>query len=176
VAKVTPECSAHKIVDEAVVVGKDGSLANVVVYLRTKKPDISPDYEKTAKDEVVLDNKECRFNPHVSVLRTSQTLLVKNSDKFGHNTKLDPLQNAPSNVLLPAGQESKATLAMEESLPVKVGCNIHPWMGGWVLVRSDPYAAVSADDGKFTIKALPAGKELEFQLWQERAATSRTCK
>ncbi len=53
-------------------------------------------------------------------------------------------------------------------MPVKVGCSIHPWMGGWIVVRGDPYAAISDKDGHFTIADLPAGKELEFQLWQEK--------
>ena len=57
----------------------------------------------------------------------------------------------------------------EESLPTKVGCNIHSWMGGYVLIRKDPYAAVSGADGTFEIKDLPIGKELEFQLWHEAA-------
>ncbi len=52
---------------------------------------------------------------------------------------------------------------------MKVGCNIHPWMGALVVARKDPYAAVTDKDGKFTIKDLPAGKELEFRLWQESA-------
>ncbi len=58
---------------------------------------------------------------------------------------------------------------MAESLPLKVGCNIHPWESGWVVVRETPYSAVSSAGGYFTIKDLPAGQELEFQLWQESA-------
>ena len=49
-----------------------------------------------------------------------------------------------------------------------VGCNIHTFMGGKLLVRKSPYAAVSQADGKFEIKNLPAGKELEFQFWHEK--------
>ena len=41
-------------------------------------------------------------------------------------------------------------------------------MGGYLVVRKDPYAAVSDTDGKFTIKDLPVGKELEFALWERR--------
>src|SRR5262245_7621187 len=59
-------CGKHNLVDESVVVGKDGALANVVVYLfDTAKPKIHPDYAKDAKAEVVLDNKDCHFQPHV---------------------------------------------------------------------------------------------------------------
>jgi hypothetical protein len=61
----------------------------------------------------------------------------------------------------------KYKFGAEEGLPVQVGCNIHPWMGAWLVVRKDPYAAITDADGKFTIKDLPAGKELEFGLWQE---------
>src|SRR5262249_39959131 len=53
---------------ETVVVGKNNGLKNVVVYLRTTKPRVHDDYKKTETAEVVLDNKECRFEPHVSLL------------------------------------------------------------------------------------------------------------
>ena len=45
-----------------------------------------------------------------------------------------------------------------------------------VLVRHNPYAAVTDDDGNFTIKDLPAGKELEFQLWQEKSGYLKEAK
>src|SRR5690349_17754269 len=69
-------CGKHNLVDEKVVVNKEnGGLANVVVYLFDQsKPKIHPDYEKTAKAEVVVDNANCRFEPHVAGLRVGQTL------------------------------------------------------------------------------------------------------
>jgi hypothetical protein len=57
----------------------------------------------------------------------------------------------------------------EEPQPVKVGCNIHPWMGAWLVVRNDPYVSVSDKSGAFAIEKVPAGIDLEFQLWQEKA-------
>ena len=47
-------------------------------------------------------------------------------------------------------------------------CNIHPWMKGYIIPRDDPYVTVSAADGTFEIKNVPAGATLEFQLWHER--------
>ena len=163
-------CGKHPLFDEGLVVDSTGGVANVVVMLKTKNPAVNPEYESSAKNEVVLDNKNCRFEPHVEVLRTTQSLLLKNSDPIGHNSNVSPLTNAGINPVLAAGGDPvKHTFAQEEGVPVKVGCNIHPWMGAWLVVRKDPYAAVSGPDGKFTIKDLPAGKELEFALWQERA-------
>lgn len=172
--KITPDkdtqvCAMHPLVDESLVVGPDGGIANVVVYLRTKDPAVHPDYAATASQEVPLDNKNCRFDPHVAVIRTSQPLLLKNSDPIGHNTKGDCFVNPSFNVLIPGGGSVPQKFSAEESLPVKVSCNIHPWMNGWVVVRSNPYATASAKDGSFTIKDLPAGTELEFQFWQEKS-------
>jgi len=164
-----PNCKV-KLTDEGLVVDDKGGLANAVIMLKTKDVPVAPEYEKSAGDSVELDNKDCRFQPHVAVVRLSQTLLLKNSDPTGHNSNLAPLLNPAINPVLAAGGEPlKHKFDVEEGLPVKVGCNIHPWMGAWVVVRKDPYAAVTDNTGKFTIKDLPAGKDLEFALWQEKA-------
>jgi hypothetical protein len=163
-------CGKHKLFDEGLLVGKDGGIANVVVMLKTKGVPVAPSYESSANEKVLLDNKNCRFEPHIAVVRTSQTLELKNSDPIGHNSKIDPLTNTGINPILPAGGDAILhKFTAEEGVPVKVGCNIHPWMGGYLIVRKDPYAAVSDASGKFTIKDLPAGTELEFALWQEKS-------
>jgi len=169
VTKDQEVCNKHQPVDESITVGKDGGLENVIVYLRTQKVPINPEYEKTANDEIVLDNKNCRFQPHVLVMRTTQKLLIKNSDPVGHNSKLDMTANASINALIPAGDKTQGELPKEEAKPMKVGCSIHPWMGGHVLVRNDPYAAVTNDKGEFKIENLPANRPLEFQVWQEKS-------
>jgi len=164
-----PNCKTA-LKTENLLVGPDGGLANAVIMLRTKNAKVHPDYAASDKDDVVLDNKDCRFEPHVAVVRLSQTLQLKNSDPTGHNSNLSPIQNPAINPILAAGAEPVPyKFSTEESIPVKVGCNIHPWMGAWVVARKDPYAAVTDKDGNFTIKNLPAGKELEFRLWQESA-------
>lgn len=165
-------CGKHKIPDEGLIVSKDGGVQYAVIMLKTKLKDeeVAPSYQSAANETVQLDNKDCRFEPHVAVIRTSQELALHNSDPIGHNSKLDTIANPGINPILPAGGEPvKYKFAAEEGYPVKVGCNIHPWMGAWLVVRKDPYAAVTDADGKFTIKDLPAGKELEFHLWQESA-------
>jgi hypothetical protein len=153
---------------ETLVVGPDGGLANAVVMLRTKNVKVHPDYEKTANAELTLDNKDCRFVPRVQVVRLSQTLLLKNSDPTGHNSNIAPILGTPINPVLAAGGEPVPyKFTAEEAVPVKVGCNIHPWMGAWIVARKDPYAAVTDEHGNFKIENLPAGQELEFRLWQE---------
>jgi len=104
VANKDPEvCGKQKLVDEALVVGGNGGIADVFVYLRpdSGKVPVHPDYEKVAKNEIVMDNKGCRFEPHAAVLWTSQTLVLKNSDPIGHNVKGDVQSNPAFNPIIP---------------------------------------------------------------------------
>ena len=39
----------------------------------------------------------------------------------------------------------------------------------YILPLDHPYVAITGSDGTFRIPKLPVGKELEFQVWQERA-------
>ena len=162
-------CGKHKLMSEELAVGADRGVANVVVFVRDKGVKVHPDAAAEAKAaKAVLDNKDCRFAPHVVVVQTGQPLIIKNSDTVGHNSNVATIKNPPSNSLIPAGGESSIPFASEEAIPAQVTCNIHPWMKAWVVVRPNPYAAVSAADGSFEIKNVPAG-EVELQLWHEKA-------
>jgi plastocyanin len=162
-------CGKHKLLSEEMVVGADKGVANVVVFVRDKSVKVHPDLAASKSEKVVLDNKNCRFEPHVAFVQTGQTLVLKNSDTVGHNSNVATIKNPPSNSLIPAGGESTVTFSNDEAIPAQVTCNIHPWMKSWLVVRPNPYAAVSKADGSFEIKNVPAGGELELQLWHEKA-------
>jgi len=162
-------CGKHKLVSEEVVVGADKGVANVVVFVRDKKVKVKPELEAAAKAvKPVLDNSNCRFEPHVLFVQAGQEVEIKNSDTVGHNSNIATVKNAPSNNLIPAGGKVTAKFAAEEAVPAQVTCNIHPWMKAWLVVRDNPYAAVSKADGSFEIADLPA-EELELQFWHEKA-------
>ena len=159
-------CGKHNLLNEELVVGEDMGVANIVIFVRDRKIDVHPDLKAT--EPVVLDNLNCRFTPHVVFVQTGQELIVKNSDPVGHNSNVATLKNPASNSLIPASGEIKVTFRSDEAVPAAVTCNIHPWMKGWVVVRDNPYAAVTGEDGSFTIEKLPAG-EVELQFWHEKA-------
>ncbi len=162
-------CGKHKLVSEEVVVGEDKGIANVVVFVRDKKVKVKPELEAAAKNvKPVLDNLHCRFEPHVLFVQAGQELVIKNSDPVGHNSNIASIKNTPINVLVAADGQSEATFKDYEAIPVQVTCNIHPWMKGWIVVRDNPYAAVSKSDGTFEIADLPA-EEVELQFWHEKA-------
>jgi hypothetical protein len=163
----------NKLVRQNVVIDPNTkALANVAVYLLVapggKKPAIHPSYEKTAKDEVVLDNKNCRYEPHVATLLTTQTLILKNSDPIGHNMKADFFnpKNVAFNDQIPANGSVKKSLPGAESGFVPVQCSIHGWMNSHLLVRDDPYMGISDEKGHIAIKNIPVG-EWTFVVWQE---------
>ncbi len=163
-------CGKQKLFDESVVVNSgNNGIANVVGYLYLKRGAEAPiheSYAETAGAEVPLDNLDCRFDPHICAMRTSQTLLIGNKDPIGHNTKIDAAKNPAVNDIIPADGSTTKKFEIEERLPVRVSCSIHPWMNGWLLVKENPYFAVSDADGKLEIKNLPAGT-WTFQFWHE---------
>ena len=162
-------CGKHKLFNEELVVGADKGVANIVIFVRDKNVKVHPDAAAAATSaKVVLDNKDCRFEPHVTFVQAGQDLVVKNSDPVGHNSNIATLKNSPSNNLIPAGGEATVTFKAAEAIPAQVTCNIHPWMKAWLVVRDNPYAAVAGADGSFEIAHLPVG-EVELQMWHEKA-------
>ena len=163
-------CEKHAPVDQELIVGKDKSLANVVVYLYTKQGQSVPiheDYKDLEKEKVVLDNKNCLFSPYVATMWYKQPLELKNSDPVAHNTNVNFFTNDPFNIQIPAGASLTKKLATAERLPTKISCGSHPWMQSLLVVRPDPYVTITGADGKFTIKNLPEG-EWTFQFWHEK--------
>ncbi|MEM9186404.1 MAG: hypothetical protein AAGB00_07915 [Planctomycetota bacterium] len=164
-----PFCERCRPVNETVLVGAEGGLRNAVVYVRVKRDqtlDVHPDYAAAAAEPIALTNERCRFSPRVTLLLTGQELVVKNADPTAHNTKFDLLRNDALNSVIAAEKSLTTKFSEAESLPLPVSCNIHPFMRGYVLIRSDPYMAVSGADGRFEITNLPAG-EHQFQFWHE---------
>lgn len=162
-----------QVLAEELVVDASGGIKDVVMYLTTKIPlddpaFIHPDYEATKEAEVVFDQKECIFLTHLFAARTTNKIVLKNSDPVGHNTKIDGKGSASVNVNMPANDATSYVPGKQSPEPFDVGCSVHPWMSAKMLIRDTPYFAVTAPDGSFEIKNVPAGVKLDFRVWQER--------
>lgn len=157
------------LMDNSLLVSSGGGIANVVVYARAKRVhESAKPVEAGEGSPVVFDQKNCMFLTHVTALQVGQPLDIKNSDPIGHNTKIDPRSGVPFNQNLPIGETVVYMATTEEALPATVSCSIHPWMRAYLLPRKDKYFAVTDDDGSFEIPNLPAGEEVELQVWHER--------
>lgn len=159
--------------DDNLIVDKDGGLkdAFVMMYIKDKKPAIHPSYVEAAKKPKVLDNKQCRFEPHATFLQTGQPLMLKNSDDVGHNCHIT-LLNGEENVTIPIGEAIEVKFDETEKVPGIVACDIHRWMDAVLLVRDEPYVAITDSKGNFEIKNIPAG-EWKFQFWHKKSAYMR---
>jgi plastocyanin len=139
---------------EDVVPGENGTLQNVVVYL---KGDFSQYSFETAESPVNLDQKGCTYIPHVLALRVGQSLRVTNSDPATHNIHTISKINRPRNDSQSSGAVPiKQTFARQE-VAIAVKCNVHPWMKAYIAVLSTPYFQVTGKDGSFEINNVPPG-------------------
>jgi plastocyanin len=153
---------------------KDGKVANTYVYIKSgtladgsKIGDWTFEAPTTA---ATLDQDGCHYKPHVLGVMVNQPIEIKNSDPTTHNIHFTPKNNPDWNQSQPNGAASLThKLAVAEVL-VPVKCNQHPWMKSYVGVTKHPFFAVSAEDGSFTIKGVPAGK-YTVVAWHEGGAT-----
>ena len=159
---------ATAVAIRATEVGSPAICSQVLIYPVVEPTFDTESYLAHATDSVVLDNKNCRFEPHVVPLWTTQTLVIKNSDPVGHNTNGSTFANTAFNVIIPSGGQIEQKLAQPERLPAKAACSIHPWMTSWLVVQDNPYIGVSDKDGVLELKNLPQG-EWTIQFWQEAA-------
>ena len=159
------------IVDQGLVTGKDGGLANVFIYLRESRlqeAQIHSSYDKLPAS-VTIENKGCIFQPHVAGLWVKrQKLQAVNKDLCAHGFQVKAYRNMSLNQLLPPGEKLDHQFEHGEKLPLRMSCSIHPWQEGWLVALDHPYFATSDDSGRFQIQNLPVG-EWEFQLWHEKA-------
>ena len=151
---------------EDFVVGSDGGLANVVVYVSEGLT--AHDYPPP-QQPAVLEQKGCQYRPHVLAIQANQTLNIVNSDETTHNIHPTPNNNREFNMTQPHGMPMDHTFAREEvAIPVK--CNVHPWMKGYIAVLKHPFFAVTDKAGAFELKGLPPGT-YTISAWQEKLGT-----
>ena len=152
-----PACAFSKdpnLSEQFVITG--GKLANVFVYV---KSGITPSQAPAGAPPVVLDQKGCRYLPHVVAVQQGGSVQFRNSDPTMHNIHTMPSTVGNEGVDIsqaPMGQaQTHQFKSPETMLPVR--CNNHPWMNAFVNVAPNPYFAVSGADGSFTIQGLPPG-------------------
>jgi plastocyanin len=147
--------------DESLVVGDGNVLANAVVRLTNIKKGKALD----TSTKVVLDQKECRFTPHIVVVPVGATLDIKNSDPITHNVHTFGFENDPINKAQPSSLPViPATFDYPEM--IKTRCDIHKWMGAWIVTTDHPYVALTDAKGAFKLADVPAGT-YKLEIWHE---------
>ncbi|MDB5104868.1 MAG: uncharacterized protein JWP91_2557 [Fibrobacteres bacterium] len=158
-------CGA-KMAAQKYVVGAGGGVKWAVVRIDGIK-------EGKAMDAAPLfyDNLGCRFEPHVMVAPAGATLKVRNEDDMLHNSHFFLVEGAAKknliNMALPKkGQVIENAKILRKEGLVAVQCDAHDFMQGYIWVLSNPYGAVSGDNGEFSLSDVPAGVH-KLKIWHE---------
>jgi len=161
-------CGADPKFDESLVVGEGNALKNTIVYLI----DISAgkDFDKDAKVEI--DQKGCKFTPHVQIVPVGERLTMLNSDKIMHNVHIFSKINKSVNKAQPKARRKMPLKAVKKAEgPVEVKCDVHGWMSAWISYVPHPYFAVTNEKGEFTLEDVPPG-EYKLGYWHEACGTN----
>jgi len=154
VNKDTEKCGTEAVIEKVVVGGNKG-LANAVVSV--------PGAKGATKAKAVIDQHGCKFVPHVVVMQPGE-LEIKNSDDILHNIHTYSTANPSINKAQPKFKKTM-TEKLEKPEFVKITCDVHSWMLGWVAVVPG-LAGVTDKDGVTKIENVPAGKQ-KIEVWHE---------
>jgi hypothetical protein len=147
-----PACKGDNTAET--IVASNGDLANVFVYVKDGLGDRTFD---VPKDAATIDQKGCRYHPHVLGVITGQTIDIKNDDPTTHNIHPTPATNREWNESQPPQSAPLEKNFAREEIMLPVRCNQHPWMKMYINVVKSPFYAVTDKDGKYEIKGLPPG-------------------
>jgi plastocyanin len=156
VNKDTEKCGTEALI-EKVVVGANKGLANAVVSVPGAKG--AP---KAVK--VTVDQHGCKFVPHVTAM-TPGELELKNSDDILHNIHTYSTANPSINKAQPKFKKVM-TEKFEKPEFIKLTCDVHSWMLGWVAVMPNPFFGVTDGSGNAKIENVPPGK-YTVEAWHE---------
>jgi hypothetical protein len=148
---------------EAAIVDEKGGIANVFVYVRDG---LGNRIYATPTMPVVLDQSGCQYEPHVFGVFVGQPIQVKNSDPTPHNVDARPHNNAQFNFSQQPSAPAITKTFDKPEIGVPLKCDLHGWMTAYANVVSNPFFAVTKEDGTFELRGLPAGT-YTIEAWHE---------
>lgn len=147
---------------DRLIVGPEGGVANTIVYLKN----IS---EGKALDELPaqrrhLDQKHCRYIPHILIVPKDTDLKMQSSDATLHTIHMDGA--ASYNLPFPFPNQVSSRSMSTPGL-VNLRCNGgHVWMNAEMMVVNHPYYAVTDESGRYEFTNVPAGT-YQIVAWHE---------
>lgn len=135
-------------------------IQNVIVALNGVP--LPEDYQPQTT-QLILDNRDCQFQPHIAVLTTGSNIEAINSDPIFHSVHFYGFLNR--NLALGPNQ-SKVVRTVRRPGFYIIKCDVHGWMQAFVRVDNHPFHSVSAADGTFRIENIPAGSYV-LEAWHE---------
>lgn len=165
ILKITKDkavCGVGVHYNQSLLVGKDNGLQNAVVSIALSgKKDM-----KSLGTDFSLHQTGCKFIPHILIIPVRTPLQIFNNDGILHNIHSSSKKNRPFNLAQPK-YKKKIEKTFKKPEIVKLRCDVHSWMTGYIVVVDHPYHAITNENGKFTISGLPPGTYLA-EVWHEK--------
>jgi hypothetical protein len=146
---------------ERLLIASSGGVANTVVFLKDISKGKAMDLPEGRQ---FLNQKTCRYEPHVLLVPDNGTLQLKSSDPVLHTVHMSGASDY--NLPFPFANQTITRTMNREGL-VDLRCNAgHVWMNAEMLVVNHPYYAVTDEDGSFRLTNVPPG-DYEIEAWHE---------
>jgi hypothetical protein len=146
---------------ERLIVGPEGGVANTIVYLKNVSAGKAMELPEQRRH---LDQKHCRYIPHILLVPQSAALQMQSSDATLHTIHMDGA--ATFNLPFPF-QNQITSRTMSTPGLVNLRCNGgHVWMNAEMMVVSHPYYAVTDESGRFEFTSVPPGT-YQIVAWHE---------
>ncbi|HET6203729.1 MAG TPA: carboxypeptidase regulatory-like domain-containing protein [Planctomycetota bacterium] len=160
------ENAGQPVARDDLTVNPNGTLRNAVVFLRGTSPALANRRFPDPGEVVPLQIRGGMFRPHVTALRTGQTLAIHNVSTCGFNVKGSSQSNMSFNVMQPRRGAVVPITFDREEVAIRIEDNVHPWTSGWIAVLSHPHFAVTGEEGSFELGDLAPG-DYELAVWHE---------
>ena len=147
---------------------KNKPLQNMVVYIEPLMDQVLPQRSKT----VEISQHSKSFIPYISVSQSTSAVNFVNKDDITHHIYSADSENKFS-FKIRAGK-TDSTAQFNHAAEIAMGCNIHDWMSGYLLVVDTPYFAKTDEQGLASFTLSELGK-YRVVVWhpQMRAENNR---
>lgn len=138
---------------------QDAPVADAVVSLYAREPVAD---QQSAQPRAVMDQIDKRFVPHVLPVRAGTAVSFPNSDDIRHHV-YSFSKPKRFEIKLYTGVPGEPVVFDEPGVVV-LGCNIHDWMRGYILVADTPHFAKTDGNGNVDFEGVPAGS-YQLSVW-----------
>lgn len=152
-----------------IILNEDRGLQDAVVFLKAVESGKAWEQSATTPD---LTNRKCNFVPHVQVAPVGSDLEIISADPVLHATHGFLGKRTVFSVTLP-NQGDRVKRPLKKSGVVRVECDAHGWMLGWIYVADNPYYGLTGKDGTFAITDVPPGA-YTLVAWHEYTGFTET--
>jgi plastocyanin len=160
ISKDQEVCGKKEKVNETLILGENQGIQNVVVSVVNVQ-----EGKRFSQKNAILDQKDCQYTPRILLVPAGGEVSILNNDGILHNIHTYSDKNPTVNKAQP---KFKKIIKEKFTVPeiIKVTCDAHSWMSGWLVIEDHPYYTVTDANGRFLLEEIPPGA-YNLKTWHE---------